>query len=31
VRRNVAAIGGTVEARNRSEGGLRVTVTLPAA
>jgi two-component system sensor histidine kinase ChvG len=31
VRRNVAAIGGTVEARNRAEGGLRVTVTLPAA
>lgn len=30
VRRNVAAIGGTVEARNRAEGGLRVTVTLPA-
>lgn len=31
VRRNVAAIGGTVEARNRDSGGLRVTVTLPAA
>ncbi len=31
VRRNVAAIGGTVEARNRDHGGLRVTVTLPAA
>ncbi|MCR6631241.1 MAG: ATP-binding protein [Magnetospirillum sp.] len=31
VRRNVAAIGGSVEARNRAEGGLRVTVTLPAA
>jgi Signal transduction histidine kinase len=31
VRRNVAAIGGTVEARNRGEGGLRVTVTLPSA
>ncbi|MDA8230717.1 MAG: ATP-binding protein [Magnetospirillum sp.] len=31
VRRNVAAIGGTVEARNRQEGGLRVTVTLPSA
>jgi len=31
VRRNVAAIGGTVGARNRQEGGLRVTVTLPAA
>lgn len=30
VRRNVAAVGGTVEARNRAEGGLRVTVTLPA-
>ena len=31
VRRNIAAIGGTVEARNRSEGGLRVTVVLPSA
>jgi two-component system sensor histidine kinase ChvG len=31
VRRNVAAIGGTVEARNLAGGGLRVTVTLPAA
>ena len=31
VRRNVAAVGGTVEARNRAEGGLRVTVALPAA
>jgi len=31
VRRNVAAIGGTVEARNLSGGGLRVTVTLPSA
>ncbi|MGE5548352.1 MAG: sensor histidine kinase [Solirubrobacterales bacterium] len=31
VRRNVAAIGGTVEARNREGGGLRVTVTLPSA
>jgi two-component system sensor histidine kinase ChvG len=36
VRRNVAAIGGTVEARNRDvnregRGGLRVTVSLPAA
>jgi two-component system sensor histidine kinase ChvG len=31
VRRNVGSVGGTVEARNRSEGGLRVTVTLPAA
>ncbi|HLO77619.1 MAG TPA: ATP-binding protein [Magnetospirillum sp.] len=31
VRRNVDAIGGTVEARNRTEGGLRVTVALPAA
>lgn len=31
VRRNVAAVGGTVEARNRAEGGLRVTVTLPSA
>jgi two-component system, OmpR family, sensor histidine kinase ChvG len=31
VRRNVAAIGGTVEARNRDGRGLRVTVTLPAA
>lgn len=31
VRRNVAAVGGTVEARNRSEGGLRVMVTLPSA
>ncbi|MBI5164879.1 MAG: sensor histidine kinase [Magnetospirillum sp.] len=29
VRRNVAAIGGSVEARNRDGGGLRVTVTLP--
>jgi two-component system sensor histidine kinase ChvG len=31
VRRNVAAIGGTVEARNLEGGGLRVTVSLPAA
>ncbi|MBC7952032.1 MAG: HAMP domain-containing histidine kinase [Rhodospirillaceae bacterium] len=31
VRRNVAAVGGTVEARNRTEGGMRVTVTLPSA
>lgn len=31
VRRNVAAIGGSVEARNRENGGLRVTVTLPSA
>lgn len=31
VRRNVSSVGGTVEARNRAEGGLRVTVTLPAA
>lgn len=31
VRRNVSSVGGTVEARNRSGGGLRVTVTLPAA
>lgn len=31
VRRNLAAIGGTVEARNRAEGGLRVTVALQAA
>ncbi|HSV30073.1 MAG TPA: ATP-binding protein, partial [Candidatus Omnitrophota bacterium] len=30
VRRNVAAVGGTVEARNRDGGGLRVTVTLPS-
>jgi two-component system sensor histidine kinase ChvG len=31
VRRNVAAIGGTVEARNRDGRGLKVTITLPAA
>ena len=31
VRRNVAAVGGTVEARNRAEGGLRVTIALPSA
>lgn len=31
VRRNVAAVGGTVVAANRPEGGLRVTVTLPSA
>lgn len=31
VRRNVAAIGGTVEARNRDGRGLRVTVSLPVA
>jgi len=31
VRRNVSSVGGTVEARNRAEGGLRVTVTLPMA
>jgi len=31
VRRNVAAIGGTVNAENRGAGGLRMTVTLPAA
>jgi two-component system, OmpR family, sensor histidine kinase ChvG len=31
VRRNIAAIGGKVEARNRAEGGLRVTVVLPSA
>lgn len=31
VRRNVTSVGGTVEARNRAEGGLRVTVTLPSA
>lgn len=31
VRRNVAAVGGTVEARNRSEGGMRFTITMPGA
>ncbi|MGE5503502.1 MAG: sensor histidine kinase [Actinomycetota bacterium] len=31
VRRNVAAVGGTVEARNLDGGGLRVTVSLPSA
>ncbi|CAA7616769.1 HAMP domain-containing sensor histidine kinase [Magnetospirillum sp. UT-4] len=30
VRRNLASVGGSVEARNRASGGLRVTVTLPA-
>ena len=31
VRRNVSSVGGTVVARNRAEGGLRVTVSLPMA
>lgn len=31
VRRNVTAMGGTVTAKNRPEGGFRVTIRLPAA
>lgn len=31
VKRNVEAVGGTVRAENRGSGGLRMTVTLPAA